>query len=369
MNSSIRLGKIWGIPIGINYSWLIVFALFAVLIANRYGDAYPWWPDVQRWAIALITTLLFFGSVLAHELSHSIVAVRKGIPVHGITLFIFGGVSQLAHEAQRPFTEFLVAIVGPLTSLLIGAALGGLWYFTRDASVPLAAVCLTLFAINVSLGIFNMLPGFPLDGGRVLRSLIWGVTGNYWRGTQIATRSGQVLGILMVGGGIAWFVLIEFQGLWMALIGGFLLVAATASYRQERQRESLRGLLVADVMATEWDALPGYTLLSSPLVARAVGGRSDFLGVLVHGQMVGIVTRRSLARISKSKWPFVSLTEAMLPLSVLPRANPEEEVQEVLRRMDAEELDRFVVSSGGVMLGMFTRRSAFRSVRFRGHRP
>ena len=365
MDSSVRLGKIWGIPIGINYSWLIVFVLFAILIANRYGDAYPWWPEAQRWGVALATAFLFFGSVLAHELSHSLVAVRKGIPVHGITLFIFGGVSQLAHEAQRPFTEFLVAIVGPLTSLLIGAALGGLWYFTRGVSDPLSAVCMTLFAINVSLGIFNMLPGFPLDGGRVLRSVIWGLTGSYWRATQIATRLGQLVGGLLVGAGIAWFFLVDFQGLWMAVIGGFLLMAATASYRQERQRENLRGLRVADVMVTEWEALPGYILLSSPLVAQSLEGRSDFLVVLVNGLISGIVTRRSLARIPKSRWPFTSLTEAMLPWSMLPRVSPDEQVQAALQRMDQEDLDRMLVSSGGVHLGLLTRRSAARFTRTR----
>lgn len=369
MDRTVRLGKIWGIPVGVNYSWLVVFVLFAALMADRYGETYPWWPLAQRWGIALVTAILFFASVLAHELSHSVVAMRKGIPVRGITLFIFGGVSQLAHEAQRPLTEFLVAIVGPLTSLLLAAGLGGLAYAAGNFSVSLAAVLSTLFIINLSLAIFNMLPGFPLDGGRVLRSAIWGATGSYWRGTQVATRFGQLLGLLMVVGGIAWFFLLGFQGLWLALIGGFLLVAATASYREERHRESLRGYRVADAMVTQWEAVPGHVPISSPQVSHGLAGRADFLAVLVDGRMAGIVTRRSLGRIPRAKRPGTSLADAMLPWPSLPKVSPQAGVHETLHRMDAEDVDRVVVAYGEVPLGFFTRRSALRLARLRRPRP
>ena len=358
MDSSVRLGKLWGIPIGINYSWLVVFILSAVLMADRYGDTYPWWPQGQRWGLALVTSILFFSSVLAHELSHSLVALRKGIPVHGITLFIFGGVSQLAHEAQRPLTEFLVAIVGPLTSLLLAVALGGLAYAADGFSAPLAEILSTLFIINLSLAIFNMLPGFPLDGGRVLRSVIWGITGSYWRATQVVTRLGQLMGLLMMVGGVAWFVLLEFQGLWLALIGGFLLVAATASYREERYRENLREYRVADAMVTQWEILPGYVLLSSPLVAQALVGRSDILGVVVDGRMEGIVTRRSLAQVPKRQRPVTPLAAAMLPWSSLAVVGPDAGINDTLRRMDAENLDRVIVAYGDTTLGFFSRRAA-----------
>ena len=207
-------------------------------MSNRFDGLYRQWDGPQVWAVAASTTILFFASVVAHELSHSVVALRKGIPVRGITLFIFGGVSQLAHEAQRPLTEFLVAIVGPLASILLSGALLGIWYVFRDLNDSVAAMSFSLFAINLSIGVFNMLPGFPLDGGRVLRSVIWGITGNYWRATQFVTGCGQLLGGLMVGGGIQWFVMgTELERLWLTMIGGFLLVAATANYREERTRE------------------------------------------------------------------------------------------------------------------------------------
>jgi Zn-dependent protease len=362
MGTSIRLGKILGIPIGINYSWLFVFLLFIFLIERQLNND---WPEVQRWAVAVVTTVLFFLSVLAHELSHSLVAVRKGIPVRGITLFIFGGVSQLAHEARRPFTEFLVAIVGPLTSIILGLVLFGLWYLTRDLNSSLEAIFFSLFAINLSLGLFNMLPGFPLDGGRVLRSMVWGLTGSYWRATQIAARAGQVLGGLMVITGVGWAIFGQFQGIWFALIGGFLLSAATATYRQERVRESLRHYRVADVMTTDWYTLPGETPLASPLIAQGMGGRYDFVGVLVDSRVRGIVTRRQLALTPRGAWPYTPLAQVMLPLSALPQIGPEEAIFDVLERIESDGMDRLAVVSNGILLGFVSRAEARRFVRTR----
>jgi Zn-dependent protease len=365
MGTSIRLGKILGIPIGINYSWVFVFLLFIFLMAEQFGDTFPSWPLPQRWAVAVVTTVLFFLSVLAHELSHSVVAVRKGIPVRGITLFIFGGVSQLAHEARRPFTEFLVAIVGPLTSILIGLILFGLWYLIRDVNSSLEAIFFSLFAINLSLGLFNMLPGFPLDGGRVLRSVVWGLTGNYWRATQVAARAGQVLGGLMVITGVGWAIFGQFQGIWFALIGGFLFSAATVTYRQERVRESLRYYRLADVMTTDWYTLPGETPLASPLVGQGMSGRYDFVGVLVDGRVQGIVTRRQLALTPRGDWHHTPLSQAMLPLSALLQVGPDEAIFDVLERIESDSLDRLAVVSNGVLLGFVSRAEALRFVRAR----
>ena len=255
MDSSIRLGKIFGIPLGINYSWLIVFVLVIFLMSSNFQDMYPRWTTESRWAVAVLTTVLFFVSVLLHELSHSLVALAWGIPVKGITLFIFGGVSQLAHEAERPLTEFLVAVVGPVTSLALAAALWLAWELVGGYSSHLNAVLFTLFAINLSLGIFNMLPGFPLDGGRVLRAGIWGATGNYWLATRLALHAGQVIGILMVAGGILWAFNGNFQAVWLALIGGFLLYVATANYRQESVRHSLRSHRVEEALSGVWSSL------------------------------------------------------------------------------------------------------------------
>jgi Zn-dependent protease len=381
MGSSIRLGKILGIPIGVNYSWILIFLLFTYLLSSQFADSYPQWPTAQRWSIAVVTSILFFLSVLAHELSHSVVAIRRGIPVRGITLFIFGGVSQLAHEARRPFTEFLVTVVGPLTSILLGLVFGGLFSlslgidtpllaifvapFFHNANTPLTAILSSLCLINLSLGVFNMLPGFPLDGGRVLRSAIWAISGNYWRATLVATRAGQLIGVLMIAGGVAGFFWLGVTSLWTALIGGFLLSAATATYRQERAKESLRAYRVADVMTTRWQAVASETPLGSPLVAQWLPSGDDFLAVLAEGQVRGILTRRGVARVPQSLWPQTPVATAMLPLSSLPTLAPEDDMVEALERMENENLDRLAVLSNGVLLGFVSREDTWRLQRAR----
>jgi Zn-dependent protease len=313
----------------------------------------------------VVTSILFFLSVLAHELSHSVVAIRRGIPVQGITLFIFGGVSQLAHEARRPFTEFLVSVVGPVTSILLSLVCLGLWYLSRETLAPLAAIFLTLFAVNLSLGVFNMLPGFPLDGGRVLRSAIWAISGNYWQATMVATRAGQLIGALMIAGGVAGYFWLGVTSLWTALIGVFLLSAATASYRQERAKESLRAYRVADVMTTRWQAVASETSLASPLVAQWLPSGDDFLAVLAEGQVRGILTRRGVARVPQSLWPQTPVAAAMLPLSSLPALTPEDDMIQALERIENENLDRLAVLSNGVLLGFISREDTWRLLRAR----
>ena len=363
MGTSIRLGKILGIPIGINYSWIFVFLLFIYLMSQQFADRFPDLPLAQRWFFASLTTVFFFLSVLAHELSHSLVAVRRGIPVIGITLFIFGGVSLLAHEARRPLTEFIVAIVGPLTSILLGLVLLSLWDLTQGLNSPLSAMLFTLFVINFSLGIFNLLPGFPLDGGRVLRSVVWAITGSYWKATQIAARGGQVIGGLMVVVGIGLAASGLYQLIWMSLIGGFLVSAATVSYRQERKRESLRHYRVSDAMTTDWRTLPGETSLTSPLVAQGLSGGEDFVGVLIDGRMKGIVTRRQLAQAVRGAWSYTNLAQVMRPLTDLPLTEPSEAIFDLAERMDSEGQDRVVVASNGALLGLLSRAQAQRFVK------
>ena len=167
MGSSIRLGKVFGIPVGVHYSWFLVLLLVTYLLSDQFGDSY------QGWIAAIATTLLFFLSILAHELCHSIIAVLRGLPVKGITLFIFGGISQIAREANCPLTEFMVAIVGPLCSLLLGFSFWGLYFALRPVSHTLSDMASVLAYANIVLAIFNILPGFPLDGGRVLRAILW----------------------------------------------------------------------------------------------------------------------------------------------------------------------------------------------------
>ena len=311
MGASIRLGKIFGIPIEINVSWLLIFALITYMLANLFGQSQPTWPVAQRWGVAAVTSVFFFMSVLAHELTHSVVAERWGIPVRNITLFIFGGVSQLAHEARRPLTEFTIAVVGPLSSFALSGIFAGLWLLLRDANSALAAVLFILAWVNLSLGVFNMLPGFPLDGGRVLRSAVWGLTGSYWRATQVAARAGQLLGVSMISGGmLLMFFTGGLQGAWMALIGAFLFSAATTGYRQERDRERLKAVTVGQVMVTGWPAAsvaapdaphigPGDTVSQALEQMETLG--ASRLPVIQNGAVVGIIGRDEIGRLTGAR--------------------------------------------------------------------
>ena len=252
MGASLRLGRIFGIPIEINASWAIAFLLLTFVLARRFGDSDLDWPAAQRWLVAVAMVILLFGSVLAHELSHSVVARHKGIQVRGITLFILGGVFRLAKEPDRPLTEFAVAVVGPFTSIGLAAIFGGLWYGLGAGNSTLEVVLLMLAWSNLSLGVFNILPGYPLDGGRVLRAVLWGVTGSYRKATHVATRAGQTIGGIIVLIGLALGVFVNLvDGVWIALVGGFLFTVATASYREERSGVNVTGI---DQVRTSQDA-------------------------------------------------------------------------------------------------------------------
>ena len=355
MGASISVGKIFGIPIQVNYSWVFIFLLFTYVLANSFDDFDSGGPAAQRWSVAALTAVLFFLSVLAHELTHSVVAMHKGIPVRGITLFIFGGVSQLAHEARRPFTEFLVAVVGPLASVILGSALFGVWYLVNDVNSTLSAVLFFLASINVSLGVFNMLPGFPLDGGRVMRAAVWGLTGSYWRATQVATRSGQLIGVLMVLGGVMLVVFgAGLQSIWLAFIGAFLFSAATASFRQERNRERLKAYSVADAMAPDVRVLPWDTTLDSPLVSQELARGKGLLAVAGEGRIHGVLTRRALARVPSRRWPDTPLSQAMLPLASLPSVTPVVSVADALEQMEDGGFDHLAVRREEVLVGFIS---------------
>ncbi|MCI0843865.1 MAG: site-2 protease family protein [Chloroflexi bacterium] len=231
MAASLRLGRIFGIPVEVNISWVLVFLLLTYLLAGQFEDVRPRWSAAQTWSVAVVAVVLFFLSVLAHELSHSVMAVRKGIPVRGITLFIFGGVSRLEREPDRPVTEFVVALVGPLLSIALAGIFGGAWYLLgRGDSAP-EMVLLLLAWTNLSLGVFNLVPGYPLDGGRLLRAGIWGITGDHRRATRIAAGMGQAVGGAMVLGGVIIAVLWEpVDGVWLGIVGMFLFSMARSSF-------------------------------------------------------------------------------------------------------------------------------------------
>ena len=232
------MGRIFGIPIELNYSWVLVYLLLTFLLAQQFEESRLGWTAAHRWSVAMVIVVLFFLSVLVHELSHSLVAMRRGIPVQGITLFIFGGVSRLGREPEGPLTEFSIAVVGPLTSVILAAIFGGIWYALGDGSSTLQVSLFLLAWTNLALAGFNILPGYPLDGGRVLRAAVWAATGNLQRATRIAARAGQGVGALTVVGGVFLALLVNpIDGIWIGIVGAFLFSVATASYRREPMLE------------------------------------------------------------------------------------------------------------------------------------
>ncbi|MBA2702587.1 MAG: site-2 protease family protein, partial [Blastocatellia bacterium] len=261
MQAQIKLGRIFGIEIGLHYSWLLIALLITLSLAGHFRLMNPTWGTSTVWGTALITGLLFFAAIVVHELSHAAVAKARGLPVRSITLFALGGVAQIEKDAEDAKTEFWMGIVGPITSAVIGAGCLALAYALgwapeqgmMRASTPLLALLVWLGYINIALAVFNMIPGFPLDGGRVLRAIVWWVTGDANRSTRIAARVGQFVAFgFIVWGILRFFGGAGFGGLWLTLIGWFLLEAARASYAQVEISENLRGVKVSEVMANDW---------------------------------------------------------------------------------------------------------------------
>ncbi len=233
MGNAFNLGKLFGIQFKLHYTWFIIFVLITVSLSwQLFPIGYPGWTQLLYWAMGIVTSLLFFASILAHELAHSLVGRANNIPIKSITLFIFGGVAQMTREARSAGAELKMAAAGPACSLVIAGLFYLVWLFTQNTIEPVAAMAFQLAFINVALAAFNLIPGFPLDGGRVFRSILWQVTGNYKRSTRIATRVGQGTGYLFILGGILIvflqpFGLGWFSGLWLAFIGWFLVYCFT----------------------------------------------------------------------------------------------------------------------------------------------
>ncbi len=363
MGGSIRLGRILGIPLWVSYSWFIILAIVTFLLANQFAQRNPGWSTAEQWLIGSVTSLLFFVSVLVHELSHSVLAINRGIPVKGITLFIFGGISQISREAHRPLVEFIIAGVGPFSSFILGFAFYGIYRGVNSSSDHLGEIALTLAFINFSLGLFNMLPGFPLDGGRVLRSLIWGATGNYWRATLLATRSGQGLAILMIAGGLAATVFLQwFQGLWMAAIGWFLIMAASSSLKQFKLRRALEGYRVRHLMTTQWVKVPPDISLETLANEYVLPSRQDFYFATQADRCLGMITFKAMAKTPRQEWPNVTVAEAMNPIAGIPSISPNAEAVHALELIEERGFPVALAMDGDRMLGYVTQRGALTSI-------
>ncbi|MGZ3582643.1 MAG: CBS domain-containing protein [Ktedonobacterales bacterium] len=367
MPGSFRLFKVAGISIEVNISWLIILVLLASSLAlTWFPSAVPRQSLVVYWVLGLIAALLLFGSVLVHELAHSLVAKARGLPVKSITLFIFGGVSDIEREPQSPGVEFQMAFVGPLTSLIIGSVslLAGL---AIGKNSPLVAATLDYLGLaNLLLGGCNLIPGFPLDGGRVLRSIIWKATGSLRTATRWAAYVGQGVAYLLILFGIWLFFTGDIiGGLWSGFIGWFLLQAAQAENTQVMLESVFKGVTVAQLMSPAPITVPSnrtiQQLVDEYLLPHAV--RS--VPVVRDYQLVGLITLADVRRVPRERWPQAFVSEAMIPVERLAVAHPEESLNEVLPRMAAPDVNQLPVVEDGRLVGILSRDAILRYIEIR----
>jgi len=356
---SIKLGKLFGIPFEINHSWVIIFGLVAVSLATTYFPSVAGAQGAPAWllgTLGVVTAFCFFASIVAHELCHSLVTRLEGGKVEKITLFIFGGVAQIEDEPRSPGRELVMAAAGPAMSLLIGGVCFLAYVLTVNtwpwwATSPLSY----LFTINVFVGLFNLLPGFPLDGGRVLRSILWAVTGDQLRATRWAARSGQVIGWAMVA--ISLFAVLNGQTgfIWFGLIGWFIAWLAGASYRQQEMQSRLAGLTVERIMTPHPQYVDGSVTVESFVHEHLLGRQHGRYPVMDSGQIVGVVALSNVKKIPRTDWPsarVIDITDKDLGVLSVDASTP---VQQTLSRLSADRSGALLVVKEGHLVGIVTR--------------
>jgi len=366
MKSSIELGRVFGIPIGINYSWLIIFVLVTLSLSTVYFPSqHPEWSPALAWSIGAATSLLFFLSVIIHELAHSVVSVANGVPVQSITLFIFGGVASISHEPRKAQHEFFMALAGPVSSLCLAILFWLASIATRRVLAPVSSLAQWLAYINLTLALFNLIPGFPLDGGRVLRALVWWLTGNFKVATRVATGLGQFVAYGFILTGILMVIRGNFDGLWLAFIGWFLENAASQSYQQVALQEALRGVKASDIMERDCAYIPG-NLTIDLFVHNYVLPQSRRCFLLTdRGRLTGMVTLHDVKEVPKEKWENTQVRDIMKPLDTVKRVQPSDDAWSVLQLMDSENVNQVPVMDGDQVVGLINRENVIRFIRTR----
>ena len=315
--------------------------------------------------LGVLTTILFFVSVLAHELGHSFLALRNRIPVKGITLFIFGGVAQIAEEPKTPGAEFRIAIAGPLVSLAL-AIFFGIAYLL-DQQIPyLAAPSAYLMRINFILALFNLIPGFPLDGGRVLRAFVWWLNKDFYKATKVASFSGQIVAFGFIGFGVLSLFRGDFMnGLWLVFIGWFLQNAAATAYAQTNLQHQLQDVRVGQVMERDCVRVASLTPVSLVVDNQVLSGGQSCFFVADNGKLQGLLTLRDISQIPQPKWRFTTMGQAMVPAERLVSVTPDTELLKALQTMDDANLAQMPVLEDGILVGVLSRENVLHYLRVR----
>jgi Zn-dependent protease/CBS domain-containing protein len=363
MRASFKLFRIAGITIGIHYTWIFALIFFSWTLAQVYFPAYyPGWTTAVYWIIGIVAALLIFVSVLLHEIAHSLVANARGIPVHSITLFLLGGASNMEEEPQKPAAEFAMAIVGPVTSLVLALIFWGLAKIPQDAATPLAAILSYMAMINMYLGIFNLLPGFPLDGGRVLRSIIWGSTGSLTRATDIAGIVGQIFGWIFIGLGVYLAISVSlFSGLWIAFIGWFLNSSADASRKEITLRERLSHIKVRELMNPVVNIISPETTVEQLVrdIFRKQQGRAA--PVCKDDKLIGIATITDIRKVPQDKWAETPVSKIMTgePLYTV---SPEDNLNVAMVMIAKNDINQVLINDRGKCGGTLSRADIIRFI-------
>jgi len=366
---SIRLGKIMGIPVRIHYTLWVVFLLIAWSLAYGYmPHQYPGLSELTYWTIGIASAIVLFVSVLIHELSHSYIAKKNGLPIARITLFFFGGVSEMTEEPQDPGLEVRMAAAGPLMSFLIAGVLGAVWYLGQIAHLPIIITATVGYGalINAVLGAFNLLPAFPLDGGRVFRGSLWKHSNNLISATRTATRVSEALSLLMMVGGFVAIIVGDFvDGIWIVVLGWFIRSGAETSLRQTLVGETLTGVTVGSIMTKNVLAVPPnitvQQVVSDYFLVHPHGGYP----VVSDGRLVGLITLQCVRAVPKDTRGSEAVAQAMIPIERAVTAPPNLSALDAIQKMAREKIGRLLVTENGQLLGIVTRGDLMRTIQTR----
>jgi Zn-dependent protease/predicted transcriptional regulator len=379
-----RVGRLFGINIHVDWSWLLIFGLVSWSMSATFGQIHSGWAVGMRWGLAMLAALLFFASVLAHELAHSLAALARGVPVQNITLFMFGGVANIQREPATPAEDIFITIVGPLTSLFLGAlflVIGAGGYVTSVVSLspasllarlqPLNTILAWLGSINIMVGFFNLIPAFPLDGGRIVRALIWAVSNNLRNATRLAVLMGQGIGWLMIVSGTVMMFGVQvpffgtgiFNGIWLVFLGLFLRNAAAAGYKHVLVQEMLVDVPVGKVMQNQIPVISSDVLLDE-LIHRQLGKAEETLLVAEGQDVVGMVAIHDVSKSSKDEWDSTPVSEIMTLVSDLEYVTPDQNVAEAFDRLQRRKLCQIPVIRDQEIVGLLRRKDIIRWLQF-----
>ncbi len=361
---NIPLGKIIGIPVGLDYTWFLIFLLLTWTLATTYFPGeFKNWSAAEYWLVGAATSIMLFVSVLLHELGHSVLALHYKIKVKQITLFLFGGVAEISGEPPKASAEFWIAIAGPVVSFLL-ALIFYLLELILKSAVAIYALFEYLAYINFVLAAFNLIPGFPLDGGRIFRAAVWGYTHDFKRATYIAVILGRFIGFLFIFyGSLQMFGGDLSNGLWIAFIGWFLESAAMSQLQQQYLQDNLSGHTVFEAMTRDFAIVPEDTTIQEVMDNHILGIGRRTLFVKKEEKIIGLLTLHRIKNVQQERWASTLVTEAMIPETETEMVKMNFPLWEALKKMDKSGVNQLPVIEDGHIIGVLNRESIITYIR------